>query len=342
MSLLICSADVKNRAFCLAEDREIDEVGLRLALVTLRLHQPDDPVYVFRPKPSEAFTVWLKDFPQVTLIPSRPPGGESWNCKPQALLHVLDLGFSEVIWLDADIALSKRCDELFDGLAPEVIVVVEEQVGSRSPAPQDFTSAWNLPVARAFPTCMNSCVVRVTENHRPLLKRWIEFFREPDYIAAKKLSNRPIHLHGDQSLLNALLASAEFADIPVRYLRRGLDVIHCGGAIAYTPSERLAGLFRCPPFFHGQGAKPWVMFRPDANYHGRFWIMRRLLQEVSPYFALARKHRRELGLPTPWLDRPSPAGIALRMLGCGHYALRGLPLALMAKLARSLSKRSSQ
>jgi hypothetical protein len=329
---------MEKRAFCLAEDREIDEVGLRLALVTLRLHQPDDPVYVFRPKPSEAFTVWLKDFLQVTLIPSRPPGGESWNCKPQALLHVLDLGFSEVIWLDADIALATPCSELLQGLNIETIVVVEEQTGSSSPTPQTYALLWNLPAGRSFAICMNTCVVRVTGHHRHLLERWIDLLNDPTYLAAQEGSRRPVHMSGDQALLNALLASAEFADIPVRYLRRGLDVIHCGGAIAYTPGERLAGLFRCPPFFHGQGAKPWVMFRPDANYHGRFWIMRRLLQEVSPYFALARKHRRELGLPTPWLDRPSPAGIALRMLGCGHYALRGLPLAITATFIRSCSR----
>ena len=58
----------------------------------------------------------------------------------------------------------------------------------------------------------------------------------------------------DQDVLNALLGSEEFACLPIRILKTGLDVIHSGGALAYSLSERLRGLVRpIPPFVHETG-----------------------------------------------------------------------------------------
>jgi hypothetical protein len=323
--------------FCLAEDRIAEEVGLRLALVSLRRHCPGAPVVVHRANPSADFTAWLRDFPSVTLIPAAPPGASSWNCKPHAMLPLLAEGRPEVVWLDSDIVLSRDPLYLFRGRPPEALLLAQEQCSSAHQGTAHRTTGWGLPVGRAFPRTLNTCVLRVTAHHLPLLRRWQEMLADERYVQFQQrpLQERPVHFMSDQDALNALVGAQECSSIPVVFLPTGRDVIHSGGALAYSLGERLAGLFRrIPPLVHGQGAKPWMMFDPAANLGGWFWFYRRLLMEVSPYLALARRHRAELGVPCPWLDYRSPLGLLCRMLGFGHFALRGLPLTAAATLLR--------
>lgn len=318
---------------CVAEDRPTEEVGIRLLLVSIRLHWPEVKVVLYRPDPNDDLVRWLKGFRNVEVIPSCPTGANSWNCKPHALLPLLESGHSEVIWLDSDIILSRSCRSLFAGLSPETLVITEEQVSSRQQGTECRTRGWCLPVGRPRSVSVNTCVLRVTRHHIPLLKKWIEFLSRDEYRSAQKqpLAERPVHLLSDQDVLGALVGSQEFATVPVHCIRRGVDIIHSGGALAYSFGERVRGLFGpIPPFIHGQGAKPWWMFDPAAGLTGRFWTMRRLLQEVSPYMALARKLRGEVGLPMAWLDRPSMFGRICRAIGFGHFALRGMPITAVA------------
>ncbi len=43
-----------------------------------------------------------------------PEGGFDWNCKPQAMLPLLDQGFEEVVWLDSDILVNGPLGGLLD------------------------------------------------------------------------------------------------------------------------------------------------------------------------------------------------------------------------------------
>ena len=74
--------------FCLAEDRITEDTALRLVLLSLRKHQPEATVFLFRPQPSSSFREWLWTFPSVVLVPHFPEGALGWNCKPQVLLDV--------------------------------------------------------------------------------------------------------------------------------------------------------------------------------------------------------------------------------------------------------------
>ena len=70
---------------------------------------------------------------------------------------------------------------------------------------------------------------------------------------------RPIHMQGDQDVLTALLTSTEFADIPLKMLRRGKDIVQFDGVWGYTTAERLRSLLGDgPTFIHCMGTKPWV------------------------------------------------------------------------------------
>ncbi len=331
------------RTFCLAEDRLSDEVGVRLALLTLRDFSPGTPVVVFRHEPSDAFQEFVRDFPDVTLIPHRPEGANSWNCKPQALLAVLDRGATEAVWLDSDLAVARPCDGVFDGLDPKTIVVAEEMRSSRQQGSLPRTQGWGLAVGRAFPVTINSCVLRVTSSHRPLLSRWRALLADNRYQAAQQESilRRPVWFQSDQDVLNALLGSQEFADVPVRFLKGGRDIIHSSGLTrSYPVRERLIGLLGqpIPPFLHNPAAKAWHALDP-ATPKTRYRFAERLFVETSPYVALARKYAGHLGPGQTWLRHRSLLGLIVRALGFGHYALRGLPVAAALTLVGRLRKR---
>jgi hypothetical protein len=188
---------------------------------------------------------------------------------------------------------------------------------------------------RSYSVSLNSSVLRVTRHHTSLLQTWQECLCDRRYVEAqhRPFSERPLHLMSDQAVLFALLGSEAFTAYPLHYLRGGREIIHCGGALGYSFGMRLDGLrHSLPTFLHAIAGKPWWVLTPDyRRLHGRwFTFYRRLLQETSPYVREARRYRTELGLECPWLDYRSFVGSGLRLLGFGHFALRGLPLTVAA------------
>jgi hypothetical protein len=322
--------------FCIAEDRHSEETGIRLLLLSLREHCPGKPIFVFRPDPTTDFRHWLSAFPQVTLIPERPPGAETWNCKPQALLWLMDQGFDEIIWLDSDILLTRSPMNIFNSTTTQEIVLAEEMAVIPRQGSEGRTKGWGLSVGRTFPITMSSCVVKATPYHRPLLERWQELMQRPEYKAAQIVSTeeRKFYLNGDQDILNALLGSTEFEKVPVRLLKRGRDLIHSGGYRTFSLRERMVGLVRpIATFLHNPASKPWIALDPSRSLISRFWFFRKLSLEVSPYVIYAKRYEKEMGQETSWMNHVSPWGLLLRFMGVGHYALRGLPLCLLVTCA---------
>lgn len=323
------------RVYCIHEDRVSAEVGLRFAIASLMKHCATAELVVFHPNPADAFQKWVSQFPRVQLEAKIPMGAAGWDCKPHSLLSLLDAGADEAIWIDSDMIIARDPSYLFNGSPSDEFIATEEPATHPHQGSTMRTAGWGLPIGRSFPITFNSCVLRATNDHRPLLIRWREMLNDPQYKNAQlmRMDDRPIQFLSDQDVLTALIGSAEFSSLPVRYLWIGRDIIHCGGALGYPVSRRIAGLFhRTPPFLHGISGKPWYVFSEEySNIHSRwFTFYRRLLQETSPYVAAARSMRSEVDEPTPWLDYSSPVGRILRVLGCRHFALQGLPLAIAA------------
>ncbi len=322
----------------MAEDRS-EDTSLRLALLSLRAQCPAVPLTLFRPGASEEFRRWLQEFPQVTLVDQRLPGATNWNCKPHVLLALLDRGCEEVVWLDSDLAFTRPFTYLFDGLPADTLVVAEDMRFAVPRGTLARTTEWRLPVGKVYPATINSCVLRVTPAHRPLLARWCELMATPQYQAAQAAEywNRPLHLRGDQELLNALLGSQEFAHVPVRFLRGGRDLIHCSGrGRSYSTRERLRGLFSpIAPILHNLSAlKAWQLLDASPAAKSKNAFTERLFLEISPYLTLARRYEAGLAPQTAWLHHRTALGSLLRALGCGHYALAGLPLIAVLSLWR--------
>jgi hypothetical protein len=334
---------VRRLTFCLAEDRPPHEAALRITLASVRRHCPDAEVVVYWPAATEDFNAWMKQLsPRISIIDEFPDGVRSWDCKPHVLLALLRARQSEVIWLDSDIIVTRDCAPLFAGLSADAIGVAQEQISSKNQGTEQRTLGWDLPVGRTFSRTINTCVLRVTPNHIPLLQRWSDLLADERYLHYQTLPfhERPLHFLGGQDALNALLGSREFANIPVHWLRTGRDVIHSGGALAYSLGERLGGLLRpIPPFMHGQGTKLWWAFDENSLKENRnsWWFFRRLLLETSPYFAEARAYRDAIGMRCDWMDYSTLLGQFNRYIGLGHFALRGLPLTFAATIIDRLS-----
>jgi hypothetical protein len=333
-------------AFCLAEDRFDCEIGLRLAVLSLSKHCPGAPIYVYRPAFDGQFARWASRFPHVIVIPNKPAGASEWNCKPQALKPVLAEGHHEAVWLDSDIVVSRDCRELFTTLDESVLVVAQQPASLPDQGTEPRTRGWNLEVGRSVPFTLNSCVIRVTKHHVGLLDRWTDLLNDPRYLAVQNvpLDDRPVHLACDQDVLNALVGAREFADIPLRVLGTGVDIIHAGGGLAYSVLERLRGIVKPKPaFLHASAGKPWLWLggEPYWSQTNFFGWHRRLLQETSPYVYESRAYRHDLGMDWAWMYKRTPIGTVLRALGCGHFALRGLPITVAAT-AISAVKRTAQ
>ena len=321
----------------MAEDRP-EDTSLRLALLSLRAQCPAVPLTLFRPGATAEFRTWLQGFPQVILVDQRLPGATTWNCKPQALQTLLDAGYEEVVWLDSDLAFTRPFIYLFDGLTAETIVVTEDLRFALPQGTLRRTQGWNLPVGNVYPATVNSCVLRMTPHHRPLLARWLELMATPQYQEAqgKWVGERPFYLRSDQDLLNALLGSREFAGLRVRFLECGRDIIHCSGwGRSYSTRERLRGLFSpVAPILHNPSQKASEVL--DSSSRATF--TERLFLEISPYLTLARRYETELAPHTAWLRHRTALGSLLRALGCGHYAMPGLPLIIPLSVRKALQR----
>ena len=284
--------------------------------VSLHLTVPDAPVSV---------RTWAARRPELVLTTTRPAGVAGWDVKAWLLLQELNAGNHEALWLDSDMIVTRPVSPLLKEFPPDWLIVAEEwdKVGASGVA-----HLWEkAPVRPVAP--VNSCFVRVTGGHRPLLERWLDSTRDPRYREAQLLpfELRPWRLSSDQVLLTALLGSEEFSGTPFDRIRMGHHIAQCAGSSAYSPGDRVLDLFRgLPPMIHCIGRKPWVS---TSDLHGLQRYMLDFATDVSPYVLAARKVAKDLGMAPAWLETRTAPGAAFRGLTLRHPSLAGLPLAIL-------------
>lgn len=329
--------------FVLSEDRPEAEPGLRLAIASLSRHAPDCQIICHKPWQSDGFDEWARRFSQLKLVKEKPKGANSWNCKPHALLPLLEKGVNEAVWVDSDMLVTRDSRLIFRNQCDSTIVVAEEPFLVSCPNAAEQAAAWGWQPGRKLRKLINSSIVRVTCQHLDLLHKWKKALESNRYLyyQSKPFENRPRHMLGDQDVLFSLLGTKEFSQIPIRILRDGTDILHCGGALGYSFTRRLGDVFKPKPtFLHAIAGKPWWIFDPRyEDCHNKLTVMyRRLLQEISPYTLEAKLFRDMVDMPLPWMDQRSRLGRLLEIAGFRHHALMGLPISIAANLVRILQK----
>lgn len=291
---------------CIAENRAWCEPGIRVLVASLADHSPTVPIEIFYPGVREEFVEWAAGYPQVSLNQHTVVGAwRAWNVKPECLQILLRNGHDDVLWIDSDIIVTRDIREIHSGLSRDTAIVAEEALcSSHYDGDALRARSWGLPIGRRLPFQLNGGLMGYTTDHLPLLERWGEVLDSEPYLEALKLpwDQRPRHFMADQEVLTALLCSTDFSDIPLRFLRRGPDVIQYFGSAGYTVRERLRHLSRGMPYFiHSQGHKSWTPLPPEPT--GLRARMLHQYQQKSPYRAAAARYRDVLE-DQSWLAEP--------------------------------------
>jgi hypothetical protein len=309
---------------CCYEDRVAELLGVKLLVRSALRNVPDVAIQLCVPDAPPEFQRWAARQPRVELDQTRDETLNGWSAKPVMLLRALDAGHREAVWLDSDLIVAGD----FSHLLPddESVVATEELCRDPLYAAVLRAKGWKLPAGRRLPHLLNSALVRARASHRELLVEWARLMRTPEYQAAQRrpFAERPIHLISDQDVLTGLLCAARFADVPVRVLRRGREIIHDPEA-GYHPFDRLANLVReAPTLVHAQSGRPWRYARPPSPFAEWSRYVNYLHVETSPYGHYARQLRDELDEDTAFFEVRSLYAKACWALSRGNPHLPGL------------------
>jgi hypothetical protein len=310
---------------CSYEDRPAAMDGLILMGESLCRLDAKVSLHLTVPNAPTAIQNWAERTSGVVLSTNSPDGVNGWDVKSLLLLQELDAGWQSALWLDADMIITRPISELLEEFPPDCLVVTEEWNRQK---PVVVTDLWQLQFSRPVRP-VNSCALRVTQIHRPLLARWLQMTNDLRYREAQELpfEQRPWHLASDQPLLTALLESTEFGHVRFDYLRLGRHIVQCAGSSGYRPHDRVLDLFRgLPPLIHCIGRKPWMLCQNRGRI-GRLLIS--LADDVSPYVLASRSVARNLNMTPQWIEARTCLGALLRMLSAYHPAMAGFPLAVV-------------
>lgn len=320
---------MSNPLVIIYEDRPRDLVGVKLILASLARFEPSWHIRLIVPTDVQTE---FHAFNANVAVDRRKRQATGWNVKPAVLIEALCEDDRPVLWLDSDLLLSAPISSMLAKFDPAHLVVAEEPRGGRNPGSQFRTSAWNLESGRHIKSGVNSCVLRVSHAHLPLLVAWSGLLADPHYLQAqdRPWHERPPWMMGDQDPLAALLGSTLFANIPIGFLRQGSDIAQCFNEDGFSVADRIAHAFRpLPPIVHAQGAvKPWHARSPRAVH-----------LELSPYRWAAQPFANLLEpADREWMNLSSLLAKLLNTLALEDAALAGLAPALWRTLVRNAGR----
>lgn len=307
---------MKSIPVCLFEDREECALGVKLLALSAGKHEPTWMIHAFVRNLGQQDLNWLASQPNVKLRTEIPTLQKGWNVKPSLLRLLLIETGGPVLWCDSDIILSSPVSGILDRLSISTFVATEEYGWGRQKGSKQRVQGWGFKESRPLVRTVNSCFMRMSSCHLPLLGAWDSALSVPDYVQAQSRTwdQRPLHLMGDQDVLTALLASKEHADIPLYLLRNGKHIAQCFEEDGYTVHDRLLNAIsrRVPPLVHAQGGKPWKS-GVRASY-----------QQLSPYGPIALPYLKSASLPSGWVSADDKATKLMDAIAFRSPNLRGI------------------
>ena len=310
------SAEVRptsSACFVICEGRTIDAVGVKLLLASLQQHAPDFDVlaYISRPLLDACRADFSALHQRLHLIEYHGP--ENWSCKPVVLLDAIDrFPGKRMVWVDVDILVAGKLSVLA-AVGHDMLIIAQESNPNDNARVMMRQRALEIPVGSPRETTISSCVIGVTEAHRPLLVRWQSLMRHESFLREQALvpENRKLFM-GDQEVWEAVLCEPAHRDIPAFWL---INDTHLVQANFSTYRSSIPATSRDGPLFiHATGnLKPWRKSRE------------RLLQEMFPYFWHARAYRALLSpSEQKYFRRKSPFAWLWQHVGGGFSTYRSV------------------
>lgn len=337
----------ETRHYVTFDDRpDRNAVGLKLLMLSVAEHAPDDVLHVVLPDVPEALADWIRRHAPQVQVHRWQPQGEGWSAKPEVLLYLMNQGLEEVIWLDADLMLIRNPRPLWEAVPDEVLMVAEDLARRYDAAlGNEKARVWGYEKKRDLATGLNSAVLRMTKRHRPLIESWRAHLQDERYLQAQRnytgFVDRPRALYGDQEVLDALLITC-FAEIPIRFIRYGPEIIHDHRHFyAYTARDRLRNAFRLtrPYFVHCTGFHPWLVGPSFHEDKGGEYFHESV--QLKPYVWYARRYADKLEEDNLdfWLHYRTPFGRLCQVLTLNNPHLQGLGLWLLDRYRRRRKRR---
>jgi len=323
------------KCYCTFENRPESQIGLKLLALSLERHCRDFTLCVGVLTDDPGFSGWLRrrapHAVPVTLPPFRA-GSTIWEVKPALLLHLFSLGYTEVTWLDADLIVLRDLAPLLEQLDMETLLIAQEF---------DYSFAYNMPVIEAYGMepfrelggCVNTCLMRVTPRHEPLLRKLLAFMDTPFFREQTGTPSlqQTVNWHHEQTIIELLLTtgSADWTpDTPVHLVPAGSGVIQEMGVTRYSLTDRLRnGLgLNSPWAVHCLGPKPW---NPDPRA--------RSVRAASVFCAFAALYRDEVDEPVPWLSATTWSGRVARLASLGQPHWVGIGPCALGRLRQIIT-----
>ncbi|MEQ8969625.1 MAG: hypothetical protein RIE73_04420 [Coleofasciculus sp. C1-SOL-03] len=309
---------IRDAAIVIYENRPSHEIALKLLLLSLSAHSPQADIHIFAPQATDSFQNWVSSHSASSHLHLQSPSvATGINVKADALLWALDRGYTRSMWLDSDMILSNPLPKILLDQPTNVLVASELPKPSKT---HERTLGWGLEPGRSFVYNPSACCIQVTQAHRPLLEQWKNMMESSEYKTwqARPRNERPRHARGSDALLIALLGSKQYENLPIKLLRNGRDIAHCGIPSSYSSIQRLMSLsWGVPPIIHVMAKKPWLAQGNQLIY-----------ATISPYACVARRYKELLQEDIEWLEIPKNWLGIWHNLFRGHPALSSLPLAI--------------
>lgn len=342
----------KNKSIivCIHEDRASHFIGLQLSILSLKKHSPELKISVSCPKATPDQLRWIKEQGDIKVLEFETRKDIGWNIKPNLLLHLLESGYEQAIWLDSDIIVNGNILSRLAQLDLNTFAAAEEPYWGQEQGNDLRTRAWGLKPYRVFSATINSGLIRATQCHIDIIKAWKEMLNHPLYLESQKIRGmaRPLHMIGDQEVLTALLGATNFKDTPVHLIKRGINIAQCFGAGGYTVAERLSNFIkgRSPELFHAMGNKPWTKPpRAPSIISGPGNIPQRIrayyeyvMLECTPYNVIAKMHIQSISNNKDWLNKNLFISRLICFFGFNNASLTGLPLAIIDSFGKGLRR----
>lgn len=178
----------ETRHYVTFDDRpDRNAVGLKLLMLSVAEHAPDDVLHVVLPDVPEALADWIRRHAPQVQVHRWQPQGEGWSAKPEVLLYLMNQGLEEVIWLDADLMLIRNPRPLWEAVPDEVLMVAEDLARRYDAAlGNEKARVWGYEKKRDLATGLNSAVLRMTKRHRPLIESWRAHLQDERYLQAQR------------------------------------------------------------------------------------------------------------------------------------------------------------
>ncbi len=324
------------KCFCTFENRRESWIGLKLLALSLEKHSRDFTLCVGMLEGQDEMAEWLRRralHAVLVPVPAFQDAWSIWSVKPRLMLQLFAQGYTDVTWLDADLIVLRDLAPLLAGLDDDTVLMAREL---------DYPFEFNRPVMEAYAMeprrelagGVNTCVMRMTPRHEPLLRKLMEcmaapFFRDQTGTPGER---RMIKWHYDQTIMEMLLTCGDATWTPtatVELIPAGSGVIQELGVTRYSVKDRLrngVGL-NLPWLVHALGLKPW-----DSNPRTRS------VRAASVFSAFAEKYRDEVDEPMPWANASGLSSRIARMLSLGQPHWMGIGHCALGRLRQIVTR----